>query len=119
MLSRWIINFLTDCKIKVCITGYTQPLSSIHTGIPQGLLLSLILYLFYNTDLLESLENKGLYISAAGFMDNINILTYGLSIRHNYEALKRMHLTYETWVKRHGSKFNPQKYNLIYFTRRP
>jgi Reverse transcriptase (RNA-dependent DNA polymerase) len=119
ILSRWIINFLTDRKIKVRVAGYTQPLSMVHAGIPQGSPLSLILYLFYNADLLESLENKGLCTSAAGFIDDVNILTYSPSTRRNYEVLKRIHLAYKTWAKRHGSKFNPQKYNLIHFTRRP
>jgi Reverse transcriptase (RNA-dependent DNA polymerase) len=118
-LTRWITNFLTDRKVKVRVTGYTQPLSTVHIGIPQGSPLSLILYLFYNADLLESLENKGLCTSAAGFVDDVNILTYGLSIRRNCEVLKRIHLACETWAKRHGSRFNPQKYNLIHFTRRP
>ena len=96
MLLRWIVNFLTDRKIKVRVTGYTQLLSIVHTGIPQGSPLLLILYLFYNTDLLKSLKNKGLYISAAGFIDDVNILTYGLSIRRNYEVLKRIYLAYKT-----------------------
>ena len=119
ILSRWIANFLTDRKIKVRVAGYTQPLSIVHAGIPQGSPLSLILYLFYNADLLESLENKGLCTSAAGFMDDVNILTYGLSTRRNYKVLKRIHLACETWAKRHGSKFNLKKYDLIHFTRRP
>jgi hypothetical protein len=96
ILSRWITNFLTDRKIKVRVTGYTQPLSMVHTGIPQGSPLSLILYLFYNANLLESLKNKGLYTSVTGFIDNVNILTYGLSIRRNCKVLQRIHLVYET-----------------------
>src|SRR6202453_2087658 len=96
ILVRWIANFLTDRRIEVRVAGYTQPLSTVHAGIPQGSPLSLILYLFYNTDLLESLENKGLCISAAGFMDDVNILTYGPSIRRNYEVLKRIYLVCET-----------------------
>jgi Reverse transcriptase (RNA-dependent DNA polymerase) len=119
MLVRWITNFLIDRRIKVRVAGYTQPISKVHTGIPQGSLLLLILYLFYNANLLEKLKNKGLCTSIAGFMDNINILIFGLTTQRNCNVLQRIHLKYETWAKRHGSKFNPQKYDLIHFTRRP
>ena len=119
ILVRWIANFLTDRRIEIRVAGYTQPLSRVHAGIPQGSPLSPILYLFYNADLLEKLENKGLCTSAAGFVDDINILTYGLTTQRNCEVLQRIHRECETWAKRHGSKFNPQKYDLIHFTRRP
>ena len=80
----------------IILYDYTQPLGMVHAGIPQGSPLLPILYLFYNADLLESLENKGLCISTAGFIDDVNILTYGLSIRRNYKVLKRMYLVYKT-----------------------
>lgn len=52
-------------------------------------------------------------------MDDINILTYSASTQRNCEALRRVYSECETWAKRHRSKFNPQKYDLIHFTRRP
>ena len=118
-LVRWITNFLIDRSIEIRVAGYTQPLSRVHAGIPQGSPLSPILYLFYNANLLEKLENKGLYTSAIGFINDINIVTYSLTTQRNCEVLQCIHRECETWAKRHGSSFNPQKYDLIYFTRRP
>jgi hypothetical protein len=98
ILVQWIANFLTDRRIEIRVAGYTQPLSRVHAGIPQSSPLSLILYLFYNANLLEKLENKGLYTSAAGFIDDINILTYGLTTQRNCEVLQRRERDGSGWV---------------------
>jgi hypothetical protein len=86
-LVQWIGDFLKDRTVQIRIASYTQPLSKVHAGIPQGSPLSPILYLFYNADLLETLENKGLYISVISFVDNINILTFDTTTRRNCEAI--------------------------------
>jgi len=57
-------------------------------GIPQESLISLVLYLIYNADLLKICENIQLRISSMSFIDNINILTHSLSIEQNYDTLK-------------------------------
>jgi exonuclease III len=118
-LTRWIQNFLEDRTVEIRIAGYTHPKSTVHTGIPQGSPISPILYLFYNSDLLESLESIGLQTSAIGFMDDVNILTFGKTTEGNCRTLQHTHDACETWARRHGSKFNPQKYELIHFTRKP
>jgi hypothetical protein len=52
-------------------------------------------------------------------MDDVNLLTYSTSAEGNYRNLKRIHDAYEDWARRHGSKFNPDKYELLHLTRTP
>ena len=46
-------------------------------GIPQGLLISLIFILFYNTNLFNIYNQPERALSAGGFVNDINIFTYG------------------------------------------
>jgi hypothetical protein len=66
--------------------------------IPQGSLLSLSLYLFYNTNLLEDLPSNILVID---YMDNIYLLTWGLTVRDNYARLRQVHQRAEQWENTH------------------
>jgi hypothetical protein len=52
-------------------------------------------------------------------VDNVNLLTYGTSVEGNYRNLKKVHDACEDWARRHGSKFNPKKYELLHLTRTP
>ena len=52
-LVSWIESFLKGQTSTLRLSEYELELFSIHTGISQGSPLSLILYLFYNTDLLN------------------------------------------------------------------
>ena len=63
----------------------------VSVGIPQGSPISLILYLFYNVDLLESCESLRLRMSTTGFIDDVNILTYSESTEQNCEKLAEIH----------------------------
>ena len=55
------------------IDDFTSEEHSISTGIPQGSLLSPILYIFYNTGLLKTCE-MDLDTIATGYIDNAAIL---------------------------------------------
>jgi hypothetical protein len=48
----------------------------VETGIPQGSLLSLILYLFYDADLLEACQSQRHSTTAAGWIDDVNIVAW-------------------------------------------
>lgn len=56
---NWIASFLTDRHTIVRTNEYTTPKLSINLGLPQGSLLSSILYLFYNGDILDDCAMKG------------------------------------------------------------
>jgi hypothetical protein len=58
-----------------------------------------------------------LWISLMNFMNDINILTYGVSAKGNYRNLERIHNACEDWVKHHDLRFNSKKYELLYLIR--
>jgi hypothetical protein len=118
-LVRWVEDFLRERSTEIRLGSFTLASSRVNAGIPQGSPLSPILYLFYNADLLEDCESISLRTSPIGFVDDVNILTYGLTTQGNCQTLERVHKACETWAKRHGSKFNPGKYELIHLTRTP
>src|SRR2546421_2866220 len=93
--------------------------SRIDTGIPQGSLISPILYLFYSADLLESCQSRRYRTSAIRFVADVSALTYGSTMEGNCQNLERIHEACEKWAKNHGSKFAAAKYKLIHFARKP
>jgi hypothetical protein len=72
-------DFLLGRYIEVKVNDFVLLEALMLVGIPQGSLISLILYLFYNIDLLKSYKSLRLCISIIGFMDDVNILTYSKS----------------------------------------
>jgi hypothetical protein len=52
-------------------------------------------------------------------VDDVNLLIYGTSAEGNCKNLKKVHEACEDWARRHGSKFNSEKYKLLYLTRTP
>jgi hypothetical protein len=70
--------------------GETEPIK-VKTGIPQGSLILLILFLFFVQDLLNIINNEALRISSFTFVDDTYILTYGDLTERNYRILKKIH----------------------------
>ena len=57
----------------------------------QGSPLSVILFLLYNSSLVEICENKRLRTTEIGFVNDLNIIAYGPSTEGNYTALEELH----------------------------
>ena len=68
---RWIRNFCSQRKAEVSLRSYESEAKDIeYPGIPQGSPLSLLLYIFYNADLVErTIDEKG---GTIGFVDDFN-----------------------------------------------
>ena len=79
----------------------------------------MILYLFYNADLLEIYKQLGIATSILGFIDDVNILAYGTSTKENVIILKRLHKQCEAWAQQHGFTFALKKYKLIHLAKNP
>jgi hypothetical protein len=87
------------------------------TSIFQKFSFSLILYLFYNADLLKIINRFDITAFDLRFVDDVNILVYEKSIENNCKSLKIIHQAYEKWVVRHEIVFASIKYELIHLTR--
>ena len=64
---------------------------NVNVDISQDSLLSLILYLFYNVNLLKACDNIKLKINFINFVNDINILTYEEFIKRNCRVLNEIY----------------------------
>jgi len=78
-------------------------------------LLSLILYLFYNVNLLEACDDIKLRTSFTDFVNDINILTYEEFIKCNCRVLSEIYDKCKQWSKTYYIKFLMTKHELIHF----
>ena len=58
-------------------------------------------------------------MTAIGFVDDTNILTFSRSTEANFRFLERANEKRVAWARTHGATFAPEKYQLMHFTRRP
>ena len=119
-MVEWIESFLSNRTTMLKTSEYTTPRTQIATGIPQGSPLSPILYLFYNSDLIDGCTNRtDLNTAATGFVDDIGLLIVGDSTEDNCNALRRIHNEVcLPWATSHGSEFDPKKYQLLHLSRK-
>ncbi len=78
-------------------------------------MLSLILYLFYNVNLLEACDDIKLRTSFTDFVNDINILTYEEFIKCNCRVLSEIYDKCKQWSKTYYIKFLMTKHELIHF----
>jgi len=72
LLLEFVKNFLKDWRITITINDYTMTKCSMNVDISQDSSLSLILYLFYNANLLKACDNIKL---RTNFIDFVNVRT--------------------------------------------
>jgi hypothetical protein len=82
---------MTDRSITLIVQGKESERLQVNAGVLQGSPLSLILFLFYNADLLDLCRNLAARTTAIGFVDNVNILVYSPTTKSNYKKLEGIH----------------------------
>ncbi len=101
----------------ITIDDYTMIKCSMNVNISQDSLLSLILYLFYNVNLLQVCDDIKLRTNFINFMNDINILIYEEFIKCNCRIFSKIYDRCKQWLKTHDIKFLMTKHKLIHFTR--
>jgi len=91
LFLEFVKNFLKDQCIMITINDYMMMKCSMNINISQDSSLSLILYLFYNVNLLKAYDDIKLRINFINFMNDINILTYEEFIKRNCRVLSEIY----------------------------
>ena len=113
LLLKFVKNFLKDQCIMIIINDYMMMKCNVNINILQNSLLSLILYLFYNTNLLKVCDDIKLKISFINFVNDINILIYKEFIKRNCRVLNEIYNKCKQRLKMHDIKFLMTKHKLI------
>ncbi len=117
LLLEFVKNFLRNRRIMIIINDYMMTKNSMNVDILQDFLLSSILYLFYNVNLLKACDNIRLRISFTDFINDVNILTYEKFMKCNCKVLNKIYDKCKQWSKTHDIKFSKIKHKLIHFTK--
>jgi len=75
----------------ITIDDYMMMKCSVNINISQNFSLSLILYLFYNIDLLKACDDIRLKTSFTDFINDINILIYEKFMKCNCKVLSKIY----------------------------
>jgi len=115
LFLEFVKNFLKDQRIMIIIDDYMMMKCNMNVNISQDSLLSLILYLFYNANLLKACDNIKLKTSFIKFMNDINILIYKEFMKCNCRVFSEIYDRCKQWSKTHDIKFLITKHKLIHF----
>ena len=117
-MTDWILSFVSNHIITLWLSDYTTDEMRVQVRISQESSLSLILYLFYNTDLLESCTDLSIDTHTLDYIDDIVIIIQSESIKDNNKVLVTLHKQAITWSVTHALVFTSEKYELVHFTKK-
>ena len=98
------------------VNGYTSLQQRLpQAGLPQGSLISPILFLFFNADLVQQkIDSKG---GSIAFIDDYTAWVTGPSAEANHVRIQQIADRAVQWGKRSGTTFESTKTALVHFTR--
>ncbi len=88
----------------------------VNADISQRFLISLILFLFFNTSLIEKCKALEIKIKVLNFVNDINILIYDKIMKSNCKMLSRAYDVCAKWAWIYDITFASEKYKFTHFT---
>jgi hypothetical protein len=114
-LLQWVKAFCSERTAVIQINGQLSEVQSLpQAGLPQGSPLSLILFLFFNADLVQrQIDSQG---GAIAFVDDFTAWMTRPTAQSNWEGIKAIINEALDWEKRSGATFKADKTAIIHFT---
>ena len=116
----WLREKLRERRTCLKFDDFESILFDIESGIDQGCPLSVILYGFFNTLLINSAQHKNGEI-AVGSMDDVALIVTGRTFAETHEKLRIFFSRpggADEWSLSHNSHFSLDKFGLLNLTRR-
>jgi hypothetical protein len=113
----WTNNFMQNKRINFMMKTKQTIMNNVNVNISSKLLMSLILYLFYNANLLKNFKQSSRKMIVIDFVNDINIFIYDINAINNCRLLKKIHEYCLLWNRRHDVVFASIKYKLIHLTK--
>ena len=104
-------------RTKLKFDDYTSDWFDLDNRIGQGDMLSMLLYLFYNADLLDVTSRP--YELSLGYVDNVALIVTANNFTQMHRMLKNIMLRSKggfLWAKAHHSRFKTSKSVLVNFS---
>ena len=115
VVVRWIGRMLRDRVVEAKVCGLKTSLW-VAKGCPQGGILSPTLWCIVVDSLIKKLNESGVH--AQGYSDDLTILIRGKFESTLGERMRQLLKIVEKWCLERGLRVNPDKTDLVLFTRR-
>jgi ribonuclease HI len=116
--ATFVRNMLTGRRTRLKFDDYISDWHELNNGIGQGDPLSMILYLYYNADVLDIPQGK--HEMGLGYVDDKALIAIDKTFEKAHHTLKRMMTRPDganEWSRTHNSRFELSKLVLVDFTR--
>ena len=113
-MMRWLSDFLVGQLIQVNVNNVFSNQSNPKTGVPQGSVLSPLLFLIYVNDLSTPHNRQN---SLSQFADDTAQWAFSLNIHIAAKLLQQDLLKLAMWCAKWRIKLNPEKTKVIIFSR--
>ena len=113
-MARWLSDFLVGRLIQVNVNNSLSNLINPKTGVPQGSVLSALLFLIYVNDLPTPHHKQN---SLSQFADDTAQWAFSLNIHIAAKLLQQDLLKLAMWCAKWRIKLNPTKTKVIIFSR--
>ena len=111
----WVMSMLRSMVAKATLAGVTS-WRKVGRGTPQGGVLSPLLWSLVIDSLIRIIESQGIYMQA--YADDGVVLVQGPCLMTLSALAQRALTMVHTWCEERGLAINPQKSELLVFTRR-
>ena len=115
-MTRWLSDFLVDRVIQVNVNGFLSDKISPIAGVPQGSVLSPLLFLIYVNDLPNPHHRQN---SKSQFADYTALWVASKNVQFAAKLLRKDLRKLAKWCAKWRIKLNPEKTKVIIFSRSP